>query len=94
MWVKDIIKWIFKKEEWRPPGMADRFFCTEACDGCGLCYRSCPTGHIRMEKGKPVWDKPCLMCASCADICPVDAIRYGNPDLVNINLNTAIDNKE
>ncbi len=64
------------------PGMNGRFFCTEECDGCGECYRNCPTGHIRMENGRPVWPKGCLMCAACADVCPIHAIRFGTPQQI------------
>ncbi len=78
--IKKILKRIFQKEHWSAPGMDGRFFCTADCDGCGECERSCPTGHIRMEEGRPVWPKPCLMCAACADVCPIGAIRYGTPE--------------
>ncbi len=77
MSIESIVKKIFKKEKWEMPGMQNRFFCTEDCDGCGLCEESCPTGHIKMVDGRPVWPKPCLLCAACADVCPNHAIAYG-----------------
>lgn len=61
-------------------GMSDNFYATDDCDGCGECYRRCPTGHIRMIDGRPDWGKPCLMCAQCGTVCPRDAIRYGRPE--------------
>ena len=60
-------------------GMQDTFYATDECDGCGECYRKCPTGHIKMNDGRPDWGKPCLMCAQCYDFCPKGAIRYGDP---------------
>lgn len=59
------------------PGMAENFYATDACDGCGECYRKCPTGHIRMVNGRPEWGKPCMMCAQCGDVCPKGAICFG-----------------
>ncbi len=80
MSIKEIITRIFRREHWSAPGLSARFFCTDECDGCGECYRRCPTGHIKMENGRPVWGRPCLMCAACAQVCPLDAIRYGEPE--------------
>ncbi len=57
--------------------MADNFYATDDCDGCGECYRRCPTGHIKMIDGRPDWGKPCLMCAQCGTVCPKGAIRFG-----------------
>ncbi|MBO6132867.1 MAG: hypothetical protein J6P05_00845 [Lachnospiraceae bacterium] len=74
----DTLKKIFTGRHRHLPGMDGRFFCIETCDGCGECYRRCPTGHIKMENGKPVWKGICLMCASCANVCPIDAIRFGS----------------
>ena len=59
------------------PGMEDNFYATEDCDGCGECFRRCPSGHIKMVEGRPDWGKPCLMCAACSTVCPKNAIRYG-----------------
>ncbi len=75
--IREIVNKIFKKEKWEMPGMQNRFFCTEECDGCGVCYETCPTGHIKMVEGRPVWPKSCLLCAACADVCPNHAIAYG-----------------
>ena len=66
---------LFKKSR-SLPGLDARFFATVDCDGCGECERRCPTGHIKMVDGRPLWPKLCLLCASCGSVCPNDAIRY------------------
>ena len=65
------------KKKIKIKGMSDTFYATEDCDGCGECFRKCPTGHIRMIDGKPDWGKPCMMCAQCSSFCPRNAIRFG-----------------
>ncbi|MBO4374230.1 MAG: hypothetical protein J5829_03900 [Lachnospiraceae bacterium] len=69
------------KKKIRVPGMSENFYATPDCDGCGICVKKCPTGHIKMIDGRPDWGKPCLMCAQCGDVCPKGAIRFGfKPD--------------
>ncbi len=53
------------------------FHATDACIGCGLCERNCPQGNIRMEGGRPVFGKNCVICMACAFGCPKDAVRTG-----------------
>ena len=65
------------KKKIKVPGISENFFATDACDGCGICAKKCPTGHIRMVEGRPDWGKPCLMCAQCMDFCPKGAIAFG-----------------
>jgi ferredoxin len=45
------------------------------CSGCGLCASICPTGSIRMERGRPVWSDTCVQCMRCFNYCPTRAIR-------------------
>ncbi|MCR4909487.1 MAG: hypothetical protein K5985_11710 [Lachnospiraceae bacterium] len=71
------LKDLFRRGHKPLPGMEGNFYCTPDCDGCGECFRRCPTGHIKMVEGRPVWPRICLMCAACADVCPIGAIRYG-----------------
>ena len=53
----------------------------EACVGCGLCVKVCPSGTIIMKDKKAVvtgdWS---LNCGHCAAICPVDAVRVTSLD--------------
>lgn len=46
----------------------------EACTSCGLCARSCPTGSIAMEGGRPRWSASCEQCMRCFNLCPARAI--------------------
>lgn len=42
------------------------------CLGCGSCELWCPTGAIRVEKGKPKVDlSKCTRCGSCSTACPL-----------------------
>ncbi|MBR5116112.1 MAG: 4Fe-4S binding protein [Lachnospiraceae bacterium] len=63
------------------PGMTENFYPTQDCDGCGICAKKCPTGHIKMIDGRPDWGKPCLMCAQCGDVCPKGAIAFGKREV-------------
>ena len=56
---------------------ADAFRATDACIGCGKCMELCPLNNIRLENGKPVWDKHCTHCMACICDCPKEAIEYG-----------------
>lgn len=55
-----------------------KFHATEACIGCGLCARICPTGTIEMHGGRPKWSgNGCVQCTACIHRCPARAIEYG-----------------
>lgn len=47
------------------------------CTGCGDCITQCPSGALgwQHEKANLVRPELCLYCASCEDICPVNAIE-------------------
>jgi len=54
------------------------FHVTNACTGCGLCERICPSQAIRLENSSPVWHKKkCTQCLGCLHRCPVRAIEWG-----------------
>lgn len=56
---------------------AKPFHATEKCVGCGRCERVCPLGNITLSAGKPVWGKRCTHCMGCINLCPAEAIEYG-----------------
>lgn len=59
-------------------GMSARpFRASDACDGCGLCARQCPTGNIALRQGRPRWGADCTQCLGCIHRCPRRAIDYG-----------------
>ena len=49
----------------------------EACKGCGLCIKDCPTKAIIGEKKKPhqIDTDACVSCGVCYEECPFDAVR-------------------
>lgn len=53
------------------------FFATDACVGCGICEKLCPTANISLEDGRPHWHGNCVQCMSCIGICPKNAVEYG-----------------
>ena len=59
--------------------MSDKsFYVTDACIGCGLCEKNCPTGNIKLADKKPTWNGDCTVCLSCINRCPKAAINYGH----------------
>jgi ferredoxin len=47
------------------------------CTGCGDCIRECPTGALGWQDAKAALVAPdrCTYCATCEDLCPVNAIE-------------------
>jgi len=54
---------------------------TDACTGCGLCTRVCPSASIRMEDGRAVHiPGNCQTCLACAHLCPQKAVQLNIPE--------------
>ena len=47
------------------------------CTGCGTCVVVCPSEKIRIQGGRPEWqkEKRCTSCFGCINYCPVQAIQ-------------------
>lgn len=55
-----------------------KFYATDECISCGICFKVCPLKNIEMVEGKPKWNKKCCHCSACINRCPKKAIEYGN----------------
>lgn len=55
--------------------LAKTFIATDACNGCGLCEKECPTGSIKMINNLPYWKFSCENCMHCMNHCPKRAIQ-------------------
>jgi NAD-dependent dihydropyrimidine dehydrogenase PreA subunit/flavodoxin len=60
----------------RAKNKSKKFRATDACTGCGICERVCPTHNITVES-KPQWNQHCILCLACIHRCPERAIEYG-----------------
>ncbi|HYE84078.1 MAG TPA: EFR1 family ferrodoxin [Clostridia bacterium] len=58
-------------------GMDYNLYADSKCTGCGSCEKVCLSGKIRMEEGKPVWQKDikCYKCSACLNYCPAQAAQ-------------------
>lgn len=51
------------------------------CIFCGMCERRCPTGAIKVEKGKASWSierLQCIQCNYCNEVCPKKCLKMDN----------------
>lgn len=57
----------------------------EACIGCSLCMRVCPTEALRIRDGKAhLIEDRCVDCGECFRQCPVNAIIIEQDDISHI----------
>jgi len=58
-------------------GMDYKMFADSKCGGCGTCEKVCLSKKIKMENGKPIWQKDieCFLCSACINFCPNKAIQ-------------------
>lgn len=57
--------------EYRPlPQMPVTPMVTDACGGCGMCARKCPTGAIPLQNPRSTEAARCILCMRCIAICP------------------------
>lgn len=53
------------------------FYINHKCIGCGKCSKICPAENITLNRGEPIWNNSCELCTACLNLCPMDAIEYG-----------------
>lgn len=54
---------------------------SDACVGCGICEKVCPSGSIRVENGRAVHHAGnCQTCLACVHACPQKAIGLVMPE--------------
>ncbi len=46
------------------------------CTGCSICSKSCPMNNIEMVNNLPLWNKNCIQCFRCINICPEHTISF------------------
>ncbi len=71
------LAWIFRIEHWGGRVNGKRYKVSDKCVQCGLCVKRCPVNNIKIENGKFVFGKNCLMCMRCSFYCPKDAFKIG-----------------
>lgn len=75
--------WVYALERalvtpWSGHHIYSRFFRADPvrCTRCGKCARICPTRNIAWEKDRlPTWGRDCIVCLTCAEVCPEAAVR-------------------
>lgn len=54
---------------------------SDACVGCGICEKVCPSGSVHVKDGKAVFThENCQTCLACAHACPNKAILTAIPE--------------
>lgn len=98
--IRDALQSLFRKpitvQSFTKPGeevpVYERFrgkilFDPEACIGCLLCTRTCPTGAIIVTENKKVAFRldQCLFCGQCKENCPREAISFTSDFLMVVH---------
>ena len=58
------------------------FYASNACNGCGICEKNCPTGSVKLrgwKKKRPYWSITCESCIRCMAFCPRKAVEASHP---------------
>lgn len=65
-----------------PPDVFQNFIKVgDACVGCGICEKVCPSGSIRVVDGKAVHTPgSCQTCLACVHACPQKALGLAVPE--------------
>ena len=65
-----------------PPDVFQHFIkVTDACIGCGICEKVCPSGSIHVLSGKAVHiSGSCQTCLACVHACPQKALGLAVPE--------------
>ncbi|RKY65904.1 MAG: glycyl-radical enzyme activating protein, partial [Candidatus Latescibacterota bacterium] len=60
--------WCHNPESWkREPEI---LYYGQRCIGCEKCFEVCPSGALRIEDGKRVYDRDrCRHCYKCVEVC-------------------------
>ncbi len=67
-----------KQEKKTAYKFADSVQVNPTCTGCGWCAENCPQNNIRMENGRPLLGKECVVCFRCIYGCPAHALASKN----------------
>lgn len=53
------------------------FWVNDSCISCKTCERICPVNNIKFTS-EPIWMHHCERCTACIQLCPKEAIQWGN----------------
>ncbi|MHB1125431.1 MAG: aldo/keto reductase [Bacillota bacterium] len=56
-------------------GQQRRLHIEDWCQGCGKCVLRCTYGALRLDGGKAVAGKECILCGYCGTVCPEFCIK-------------------